>query len=106
MASFLLLATGGDMTSSPAEQTKIMEEWGAWFAQLGDAVVDLGSPLNPTVMTVGRDGDVSEGAVGVAANGYTVIKADSLAAAVELAKTCPGLKYGTKLTVYEKSSMM
>ena len=39
-------------------------------------------------------------------SGYSMIKADSLSAAVEMAKRCPVLKGGAKITVYETFKVM
>jgi len=44
---------------------------------------------------------VHDGAVGTAASGYSILKADSLNQAVELAKGCPVLESGAKISVYE-----
>jgi hypothetical protein len=38
--------------------------------------------------------------------GYTIIKAMSLDAAIQLAKSCPALKYGAKISVYETVNAM
>ena len=45
MANYLLLYGGGRMPEGDAEQAKVMQAWGAWFGQLGDAVVDSGNPF-------------------------------------------------------------
>ena len=101
MANFLLLYTGGGMPATSAEQAAVMKEWQAWFGKIGSAMVDGGNPFTPMAKTIGGDGKVSDGAVGTMATGYSVIKADSLAAAVEMAKGCPVLKGGAKISVYE-----
>jgi hypothetical protein len=49
---------------------------------------------------------VHEGAVGTPATGYSILKADSLNAATELAKGCPVLQSGGKITVYEVTPAM
>ena len=45
MATYVLLYSGGGMAASEAEQAASMEAWGAWFGQLGSAVVDGGNPF-------------------------------------------------------------
>ena len=40
------------------------------------------------------------------ATGYSILKADSLNAAVDLAKGCPVLQSGGKITVYEITPAM
>jgi len=42
-----------------------------------------------------------DGAIGTPATGYSILKADSLDKAVDLAKGCPVLTSGGKITVYE-----
>jgi len=101
MANFLLVYTGGGMPASDAERTKVMDAWGAWFGRLGPAVVDPGNPIGPKAKSISSDGSVHDGAVGTAASGYSILKADSLNQAVELAKGCPVLESGAKISVYE-----
>jgi len=101
MANFVLLYTGGGMAATEAEQAKAMEAWGAWFGKLGDKVVDAGNPFGPHAKNVSDGGTVHEGAIGTPATGYSIVKADSLDKAVDLAKACPVLHSGGKITVYE-----
>jgi hypothetical protein len=67
-------------------------------------VVDEGDPFTPKAKSIANDGKVSDGAVGTMASGYSMIQADSLDAAVALAKGCPVLEGGAKITVYETFS--
>jgi hypothetical protein len=90
--NYLLVYHGGQMPDTPEEGAKVMETWNAWFASLGDAVVDGGNPV-VQVRTIGNNGTVSSGALNPA-SGYSVIKADNLDAAVALAKGCPILNGG------------
>lgn len=103
MANFLLVYSGGasGMGASQAEQAAIMQAWTTWFTKLGSAVVDGGNPTTPVAKHISKGGKVADGPVGVAATGYSIIKADSLAAAVELAKGCPVLQGDAQVTVYE-----
>ena len=90
--NYLLVYHGGQMPETPEEGAKALATWNAWFATLGDAVVDGGNPVGQ-VRTIGNNGTVSNGALNPA-SGYSVIKADSLDAAVALAKGCPILNGG------------
>ena len=90
--NYLLVYHGGQMPETPEEGAKAMETWNAWFAALGDAVVDGGNQVGQ-VRTIGNNGTVSDGALNPA-SGYSVIKADSLDAAVALAMGCPILNGG------------
>jgi hypothetical protein len=106
MTNYLLLYSGGKMPESEAEQAAVLKEWEAWFGQVGSALVDAGNPFTPQAKTVSSDGQVSEGSIGTMASGYSVVKADSLDAAVAMAKSCPVLKGGAKISVYETFSAM
>jgi hypothetical protein len=107
MANFVLLYSGGgSMGGSEAEQAAIMQAWGAWFGRLGGAVVDGGNPFAPRAKSIASDGKVSDASVGTPASGYSIIKADSLDAAVDLASGCPVLQGGGQITVYETFQAM
>jgi hypothetical protein len=105
MANFVLLYSGGSAGATDAERSKGMEAWGAWFGKLGGAVVDMGNPFSPHSKNVSDGGSAHDGAIGTPATGYSIVKADSLDAAADLAKTCPVLKSGGKITVYEVAAM-
>ena len=106
MTNFVLLYSGGKMPATEAEQQTVMKAWEAWAGKLGDAVVSLGDPFTPMAKTIAPDGKVSDGPVGTIASGYSVIKANSLDAAVAMAKGCPVLQGGAKITVYETFNVM
>jgi hypothetical protein len=92
MANYLLVYHGGSMPESQEEGAKVLEAWNTWFGQLGDALVDGGDPVGQ-VKTIANNGTVSDGGINPS-SGYSVIKADSLDAAVALAKGCPLLNGG------------
>ena len=106
MADYVLLFSGGGMPATQAEQATVMKEWDAWFSKLDGAVVDQGNPFTGKAKMIASDGKTSDGSVGPMATGYTIIKADSLNAAAEIAKGCPVLKSGAKITVYETLKVM
>lgn len=101
MANFVLLYSGGSMPATEAEGKAVVAAWDVWFHKLGGNLVDGGNPFTPTAKTVSADGKVTDGPVGGMASGYSVIKADSLDAAVAMAKGCPVFMGGAKITVYE-----
>ena len=94
------------MPEGPAEQAAVMKDWDAWFGGMGSALADGGNPFTGKAMSITSDGKTSDGAGGMLASGYSIIKADSLNAAVEIAKRCPVLKGGAKITVYETFKVM
>lgn len=101
MASYVLLYSGGGMPATEAERAAVMQAWGAWFGRLGSAVVDQGNPFSGNAKTIASDGSVSAGPGTSVASGYSIIKADSLDAAVELARDCPVLQSGARIAVLE-----
>jgi len=94
------------MPESEAEQAAAMQAWGAWYGKLGSALVDGGNPFTPKAKRIASNGTVSDGPVGTMATGYSIIKADSLGEAVEMAKGCPILQGGGQISVYETFPVM
>jgi hypothetical protein len=101
MANFLLLYSGGSMPASEAEQKAVMKEWETWFGKIGAGLVDGGNPTTPMARSIASNGKVSTVQAGSMVSGYSIIKADSLDAAVSLAKGCPVLKGGASISVFE-----
>jgi hypothetical protein len=106
MANYLLLYSGGSMPQTEAEQKEIVNEWMAWFGKLGNSLVDAGSPFTPLAKSITSDGKVNNGPTGTMASRYSIIKADSLDAAVAMARDCPVLKGGSSISVYETFNAM
>jgi hypothetical protein len=105
MGKFVLLFTGGGMPESEEEQAAVLAAWGVWYEGLGEAVVDPGNPFSPAVQNIVSNGSVSNGPFGTLASGYTVLKADSMDAAVAMAKRCPMLEGNGQITIYEALDM-
>jgi hypothetical protein len=99
MANYLLAYKGGGMAQTDAEREEAMAKWGAWFGSLGQAVVDAGNPFGPSASVPG-DGAGGNGAPS-RLTGYSIVTADTLTAATELAKDCPVLGAGGSVDVYE-----
>ena len=94
---------GNGVAADAAERDAQMAKWGQWFEQLGSAIVDGGAPTG-AAKTVGAGGSVGDGgARGL--TGYSIVSADSLDSAVELAKGCPVLEVGGAVDVYEAIAM-
>ena len=103
MANYLFAYTGGGMAQTDAEREAAMAAWGQWFGTLGSAIVDAGNPFGPSSSV---DSSGSGGAAKTGLSGYSVISADSLDAAGELAKGCPVLAHGGAVDVYETIPVM
>lgn len=104
MANYLLVYHGGSMPEGDAETAKVMAAWDTWFHQLGDAVVDGGNPASGTKV-LSPDGSVTDGGP-TSPTGYSVIKAGSHDAAVELSRGCPVLAAGGMIEVVETFDAM
>ncbi len=101
MKLYLLLSSGGGVSRDAGERAAAMKELTAWFGRLGNALVDGGAALTGNVKGVSSDGKVTGGAGAAAVNGYMVIRADSMEAAIGIAQGYPFLRGGFNLTVYE-----
>ncbi len=104
MANYALAYKGGQMAETDEERERVMAAWGEWMGALGSALVDMGNPFGASA-TVTNGGTVSDGAAS-ALTGYSILDADSLAAATELAKGCPVLASGGTVEVYETIKVM
>jgi hypothetical protein len=102
MANYLFAYRGGGMADTDEAREAVMAAWGAWFSQLGDAVVDMGNPFAGSA-SVGAGGATGEASSGL--TGYSLLKADSLADASKLAEGCPVLPSGS-VDVYEALAVM
>ncbi len=103
MANYLLVYHGGSMPETETAQAEVMQAWTDWFTKLGPALVDGGNPASRTKHIAG-DGSVSDDASGP--SGYSIISADSIDAAVALAKECPVLGGGSTIQVVETFAAM
>jgi len=103
MANFVLLYHGGKMPATPEEGAAVMQAWTTWFSELGDAVVDGGNPASGS-RTIAANGTVTTDTAGP--SGYSIIKADSLDAAVALVKGCPVFAGGASVQVVETTPVM
>lgn len=84
---------------SPEQMDAVMGDWNAWAGRVGDGLVDFGTPLAGGVR-VTKDG-TSPSTREVA--GYSILEADSMDAALELAKGHPHLNMpgGCEIEVHE-----
>ena len=103
MAQFVLVYLGGNPPSSPEEGKKHFQKYMEWLHSLGDAAVSPANPLKNT-HTVHPDGSVTPGGT-TTMSGFTILEAESMEAALEIAKTCPFLDVGGSLEVSELMQM-
>jgi hypothetical protein len=88
---FLLLYNG-----PPAPPDVTHEGWPEWFDKLGDALVELGSPMK-NGFVLHCDGSMSDDAPRL--NGYCVIQADDRSEAVDLIRDHPFLALGSEYAI-------
>jgi len=103
MPDYIIAYHGGNKPESPEAGAEQMAKWQAWVNDLGDAAVNPGTPLGKSCF-VSADG-VSEDGGANAMSGFSVVKADSIDAALEIAKACPFLDTGGTLEVAEMMEM-
>ena len=103
MTQYIITYLGGDQPSSPEEGKQHFAKYTKWLSSLGDSAVSPANPLRNT-STVNSDGTVTAGST-TSMSGYTVIEADSMEAALEIAKACPFLDIGGSLEVSELMQM-
>lgn len=103
MPQYLITYLGGDKPSTPEEGQQHFAKYQQWLGSIGDAVVSPANPLKDT-HTVNPDGSVSKSGK-TTMSGYTIITADSMEAALEMAKSCPFLEVNGSLEISELIQM-
>ena len=98
MTNYLFVYHGGSMPETEAEGMAVMAQWEAWFASMGDAVVDGGNPVAMST-TVEANGDVTANGGANPASGYSIVKAASQEQAEQLALGCPIRERGGSIEV-------
>lgn len=93
MPNFILAYHDPKMPSSQEEGAKHMEKWKNWVKDLGDALITAEAPLGKS-QTVSATGISEEGRAGMMM-GYSVLKAESMDAALKIAQSCPFVEMGT-----------
>lgn len=105
MSNYILAYHNADMKKpeTPEEGAKLMGKWKAWVDDLGDAMVNPGTPLGVS-KTVSSNGVTDDGGSNPL-SGYSILKADSLDAALEVAKGSPHVEFGGTIEVAEIMEM-
>ena len=103
MTQYIIVYLGGDQPASPEEGKQHFEKYKTWLSSLGDSVVSPANPLKGT-HTVNPDGSVNPESA-TTMSGYTIIEADSMNQALDIAKACPFLEIGGSLEVSELMKM-
>ena len=97
MAQFMLMYRGGQLPSGEEAREMAAVAWNAWFARLGDAVLDKGNPFGDSrAVLAGGETSSTDSHL----TGYSVLDLASLDAAVQAAQNCPVLMNGSIVEVY------
>ncbi len=99
----MLAYYGGNKPASKEESMAQMEKWKTWVVSLGEAVVNPGTPL-PASKIVTSDA-VEDDKNPDAMNGFVVIQAESIEAAVNMAQSDPFLENGGTIRVSQMMEM-
>ena len=103
MNDYVFVYRGGNEFKSKEDGAKHMAKWGEWVGGRGDASVNPGAPFGKS-KTVGSGGVSDDGGPNPL-TGYSIVKAKSLDAALEMAKACPHLDIVGTIVVAEVMEM-
>jgi hypothetical protein len=104
MPRYLLAYHGGHVDESQEGRERVMQEFGKWFGELGERLVDPGNPIARAVTVDG--GTVSDGGGSNPVSGYTVIEADDMDSAIELVKRGPIVRGGRTVEIAETTTAL
>lgn len=107
MADFLFVYRGNNDAHAKLSPEEMQQHMNLWVAWIGEAMqkgwmTNPGDALTPEGKVVHANKTVTDGPFVESKEilgGYSIVKADSLAAAAELAKGCPALRTGGKVEV-------
>lgn len=105
MNKFLFIYRGDDEKDlSPEEMQGVMQQWMEWIGKAMEDgwMVAPGDALIPEGRVVRSDKSITDGPFAESkevVGGYSIIQAESLEAASELAKDCPGLLNGGSVEI-------
>ena len=103
MPKFVLAYHGAPKFKSKEEGMAHMVAWREWSQGMGDAVVDPGMPVGVS-KSITADG-VEDGGGSNPLSGITIIQADTMEAAIELARPCPHVSAGGSIEIAEAMDM-
>lgn len=103
MPNYIFAYHGGSRPKTPEEGKAVMEAWQTWLADIGESVIEMGSPvgMSKTVTANGVENDGGSNPL----SGYTIVTADTMDDAVGLAKGCPITDADGTVEVAELMSM-
>lgn len=103
MAQYVMVYLGGNPPATPEQGKQHFAQYMDWIGSLGAAAVSPMNPLKETTL-LKPDGSTSNGS-SIGMSGYTIVEAESMGAALKMAKTCPFLSINGSLEVSELVKM-
>ncbi len=97
MTKYIFAYHGGGAPETPEEQQKVMAAWMSWIQGHGGAFVDPGAPVGDNRLLTAEGVTVAGSDMNL--TGYGFITADSMDAAIEIAKGCPILEDGGSVEI-------
>ena len=101
MPKYVIAYLGGKQVASPEKRAAQMAKWRDWVDGLGHSMVNPGMPLGQGRL-VTSDGVSERGPNHL--TGFSIVLADNMDAALDIARRCPFLEIGT-LEVAEAMEM-
>ncbi len=105
MKSFMFIFRGGldPQAASPEEMQQNMQKWMGWVEELQQKnIYKAGEALLPTGKTLQKNNVITDGPYAESkeiVGGFFIVSAESLEAALEIAKGCPDLALGGTVEV-------
>ena len=103
MPAYLLAYHGGATPEGDEAQAAVMTAWNEWMESFADELIDGGNPVAAT-KTLEADGSISD-APANHITGYSIVEADDMESAIDLARGCPVLADGGTVEVSELVDM-
>jgi hypothetical protein len=95
MSNFVFIYYGEPKFGSSEEGATYHAKWRAWMGGIGDALVNPGVPFGAPKKVSSRGVGVSDDGGSNRLTGFSIVRADSMDAAIDIAKRCPHLEHGT-----------
>lgn len=103
MANYILAYHGGDRPETPEAGAEHMSKYKAWLGSLGESLVSPPTPFGKKMSVTAKG--VSENTDPNYMTGFCVVKADTMEAALEIAKGDPFLSMNGTVVVAELIKM-
>lgn len=103
MPAYLFAYHGGATPEGDEAEMASLEAWNAWMESIDDQLIDGGNPVGE-IKTLNADGSVVEASAN-RVSGYSIVVADDMDGALELARNCPVFAEGGNVEVAELLDM-